>query len=183
MIFLLLWYMLSHSYIIDIGYVGVEVNTSSMENSDPLFMMTTGYTDPDTIIVEYPMSIQSVIWTDNSVSGANEQISFTTADFIDLRTDLLVRYQLDPEKASTFYRVFQEKDMNKFAHGFLRNIAQRKFAEDTYQYTASEITSNQVLQTLILRDVLDSLQSEVRPYGVQIVQMSFIGPVYFHQGK
>lgn len=167
MILLLLWYMLSsyNYYAIAAGHVGVEINTHSEEvNPNQFNMFTSGYINSDMSIVEYPVHVRS---------ATLNQIDFMSSDHLRFEANVLVSYQLDPEKAPLFYKVFREKNLDKFDQGHLFSFVHEQFKEAGKKYSSSQIIDSPAL----LMDVRDTLQDTMKPYGIHIVQFGFLGPL------
>ncbi len=157
------------------GHVGVLVHSCGGGGIDPK-PLGIGYhgTGACTSVIEYPTFVQSTVWTKNPNEGhpANEEITFTNKDQMQIAVDISLSYQLDPAKVPAFYAKFKADDLDTFTHGFLRNLAREKFDTAAGKYPIEQIMGD---NAAFLKEVRDALQTELDPYGVSLVQFGFIG--------
>lgn len=160
---------------VDPGHVGILVDSCSGGGvqAKPLGVGYHG-TGACTSIIEYPTFVQTAVWTKDPNEGhpANEEISFTNADQMQIHADISLSYQLDAAKAPAFYKQFKADDLDKFTHGFLRNLARDEFDKFGGKYSISQVMGD---NAQFLKEVREALQSEVAPFGIQIVQFGFVG--------
>lgn len=118
---------LSH---IEPGEVGVQINSCSGGgvNKTPAAI---GYhlTGVCTTIVNYPVTIQTAVWTHDVGEGhpANEEITFSNADNMAIAVDVSISYHIDTASAAEFYSRFKVTDLSLFTHGMLRNLTRDAF--------------------------------------------------------
>jgi regulator of protease activity HflC (stomatin/prohibitin superfamily) len=160
---------------IDAGHVGVEVDSCSGGGVQPT-PLQVGYhsTGMCKTIIEYPTFVQSVVWTKNPNEGhpQNEEITFTNKDQMQIAVDISLAYQLEPTKVPAFYSKFKADELDAFTHGFLRNLAREKFDIAAGKYPIEQIMGD---NSTFLKEVRDTLQADLTPYGVVLSQFGFIG--------
>lgn len=125
-------------------------------------------------IFEYPTFVQTAVWTQNTNEGkpVNEEITFTTSESMQVAADISIGYSMKPDKVPAFYLKFRHDDLEKFTHGFLRNLAREKFDNAAGRYAVEKIMGD---NAGFLKEVRSSLQQDLDPIGVQIEQLGFIG--------
>lgn len=160
---------------VDAGHVGIEIDSCSGAGVEPK-VAPVGYhmTGPCTTIVSYPTYVQTAVWTRNPDEGhpQNEEITFTNADQMQIAVDISIAYQLQAEKVPAFYAKFRADKLDTFTHGYLRNLAREKFDTAAGKYNITQIMGD---NAAFLKEVRDSLQKDLDPYGIQLSQFGFIG--------
>lgn len=159
------------------GHVGIKVNAYGSNKGVDDYPVLTGrvtYNPWSTSIVEYPVFVQTVSWTKDPGEGhpANEEISFNTGDQMVVFADINLAYQLEAAKAPHFYVKFRADDIDKWTHGFLRNLTRTKFDEVAGRYKIEQIMGD---NAPFLKEVRAIVQAELEPYGVHLEQMGFNG--------
>lgn len=160
---------------VDPGNVGIEIDSCSGAGVEPK-VAEVGYhsTGPCTTIVEYPTYVQTAVWTKNPGEGtpANEEITFTNVDQMQISVDISLSYQLSPDKVPAFYSKFRADKLETFTYGFMHNLAREKFDAAGGKYKIDQIMGD---NAAFLAEVRASLQKDLEPYGISISQFGFIG--------
>ena len=159
------------------GYVGIKstVIGSGRGLQDaavgPAWVFYNMFTES---VFEYPTFVKTAVWTQNTSEGkpVNEEITFTNKDRMQISADISLAYQLLPDKAADFYLKFRSDDMDEFTDGIMRNWAREKFDDEAGKYSIDQIMGD---NAQFLNDVRASLQKELDPVGIRIVQFGFIG--------
>lgn len=159
------------------GYVGIIVNQSGTDRGVDSYPATTGrvwYNPFNTSVYEYPTYAQNVVWTKSVEEGKalNEEISFTNKDKMLISVDVNMSYQLQPEKVPAFYVKFRSDDLMTFTDGFMHNAARDAFNTEAGRYSIDEIMGD---NAKFLADVRTTLQNNLGPLGVNIIQFGIIG--------
>lgn len=159
------------------GHVGIKVSMAGSNKGVNEIPTTTGwvfYNPLGTSVYEWPTFVQTAVWTKNPGEGhpANEEISFNTGDSMQVFADISLAYQLNASKVPAFYVKFLTDDLDTFTHGFLRNLARQKFDDVAGKYKIEQIMGD---NAPFLKEVRESLQAELTPYGVELQQFGFIG--------
>lgn len=168
---------------INAGHVGIVVNLAGSQRGVQDFELATGWVfflRFKTQVLEYPTFMQTAKWTrsanegDNPESGkgANEEISFQSAEGMNINADISVSYHLVKEKIPEFYLRFRSDDIRSFTHGFFRNLARDGFIGVGENYRVEEIIGGKKEE--ILKKVRARLQEETGGMGVVIDQLGFI---------
>lgn len=159
------------------GYVGIVVNQSGTDRGVDSYPTTTGrvwYNPFNTSVLEYPTYAQNVVWTKNLHEGRafNEEISFTNKDKMLISVDVNLSYQLQPDKVPSFYVKFRSDNLSTFTDGFMHNAARDAFNTEAGRYSIDEIMGD---NAKFLADVRTTLQNNLGPLGVNIIQFGIIG--------
>lgn len=159
------------------GYVGIQVNLNGTNRGVSDYPIVTGrvwYNPINTEVIEYPTFVQTASWTHNVHEGnpVDESITFTNKDKMTINADISIGYHLDADKVPAFYVKFHQDRLDGFTYGFLRNLAREKFDEHGGKYSIDQIMGD---NAQFLADVKTTLQADLKPYGVEIDQLGFIG--------
>ncbi len=159
------------------GHVGIKVNAYGSNKGVDDYPVQTGrvtYNPWSTSVIEYPVFVQNVSWTKDPGEGhpSNEEISFNTGDQMVVYADISLAYQLDAAKAPHFYVKFRADDIDKWTHGFLRNLTRQKFDEIAGKYKIEQVMGD---NAPFLREVRAAVQAEVDQFGVHIELLGFNG--------
>lgn len=159
------------------GHVGIEVYQSGTQRGVQDFTVKTGwlfYNPLFTSVVEYPIYMQTVVWTQNTAEGkpVNEEITFTNKDSMLIAVDVNLSYQLLAEKVPAFYVKFKTDDLQNFSDGYMHNVARNCFNDVAGHYGIDQIMGD---NAPFLKEARDCLQSDVKDIGVMIQQFGIIG--------
>jgi regulator of protease activity HflC (stomatin/prohibitin superfamily) len=159
------------------GFVGIEVNKLGSQKGVQDFPQRTGFVTYNpwaTEIVSYPTFVQTAKWTKDPNEGhpMDESFTFTTKDSMVVNADVSASYHLLPERVPAFYVQFRLDDIDKFTHGFLRNITRDQFNEVGGSYNIEQVMGD---NGPFLLQVRAAVQKQLQPFGVQIDQLGFIG--------
>ncbi len=163
--------------VIEPGHVGIQVNSYGQNKGVSDYPAVTGvtwYNPFTTSVIQYPVFVQNVSWTKDPGEGhpRNEEISFNTGDQMVVYADISLAYQLEAAKAPEFYVKFRADDIDKWTHGFLRNLTRQKFDEIAGKYKIEQIMGD---NAPFLKEVRDTVQKDLDPYGVHLEQLGFNG--------
>jgi regulator of protease activity HflC (stomatin/prohibitin superfamily) len=177
LLLLMIVLVLSACTTIEPGHVGIRVYAYGANKGVDDYPSVTGrvwYNPWNTDIIQYPVFVQNVSWTKDPGEGhpINEEISFNTGDQMVVYADISLAYQLEQTKAPAFYVKFRADDIEKWTHGFLRNITRQKFDEVAGRYKIEQIMGD---NAPFLKEVREIVQKELDPYGVHLEQMGFNG--------
>lgn len=159
------------------GYVGLTVNNAGDNRGVSNYTIQTGWVwhmPLATSVVRYPTFIQTAVWTKSATEGnpADESITFTTKDSMAVNADVSISYQLAEQSVPAFYTTFRNDNINAFTHGFLHNVARDAFNNQGGLYTVEQIMGD---NGPFLAKVRDEVQELVKPYGVSVKQLGFVG--------
>jgi len=159
------------------GYVGIKVNMSGDNRGVEQLPVETGriwYNIFTEAVFQYPIFIQSAIWTHNLEEGhpVNEEITFTTQDQMQVAADISLAYHISESKVPAFYVKFRNDDLEGFTHGFMRNLAREKFDGVAGRYRIEQIMGDNLP---FLIEVRNTLEKALEPFGVELDQFGFVG--------
>lgn len=159
------------------GHVGIVVNMAGSSKGVQDYPARTGwvyYTPWNESVFEYPTYMQTAVWSASTAEGKpmNKEVTFTNSDQMQISADISLAYMLAPEKVPAFYVMFRSDDIDKFTHGYLRNIAREKLDKVAGKYRIEQIMGD---NANLIAEARAELQKELDPIGVQLKQFGFIG--------
>lgn len=159
------------------GYVGVKVSMAGDSKGVDSAPAVTGwafYNPFLSSIYEYPTFVQTAVWSANPNEGsaANEEITFSNADQMQIAVDVSLSYHLQADKVPAFYVKYRNDDLSQYTHGLLRNAARDAFNEHGGRFHIEQIMGD---NAEFVRSVKAALQKEVEPVGVVIDQFGVVG--------
>jgi regulator of protease activity HflC (stomatin/prohibitin superfamily) len=128
-----------------------------------------------TSIQEYPIFMQSYVYTASQHEGSttDESISFSDMSQIQIGADINVSYIIDPSKVASFYIKFRNDDIQGFTHGYLRNTLRDSFQIVASNYSYEDI--NGPKKASFMAEVKKMMNDDVSQYGVKVEQLGFVG--------
>jgi regulator of protease activity HflC (stomatin/prohibitin superfamily) len=162
---------------VDAGYAGIKINYSGTYRGVQDVPMVTGWTfyRPGlSTVLSYPTFVQNVVWTKSPIEGnpANEEITFTNADKMQISVDVSLAFHLEEAKIPAFYLKFRTDELVQWENGFLRNVARDQFNTHGGKYGIDQIMGD---NSAFIADARKSLQDEIGKYGVLLDQFGIIG--------
>lgn len=159
------------------GYAGIKVSMAGSSRGVSDYPVTTGwvfYNPMGSDVVEYPTFVQTAVWTSSKTEGhpVDESITFTTKDKMQVHADISLSYAIEFDKVLAFYVKFRSDDLDKFTHGYLRNVARDIFDQVAGHFSIEDIMGD---NAEFMNETRTKLQAELTPIGVVIQQLGFIG--------
>lgn len=155
---------------INVGNVGIKINLAGAPRGAESVPTVTGYVLYNPFmsqVLEYPVFVQTARW-----EGA-EQISFNSSEGLVLTADISLSFQLKPEKVPSFYTKFRSDNLDKFTHGFLRNVTRDSFGDVAgASYTAEQILGQKKEE--LLKRVTERLNASLGSIGIEVQQLGFL---------
>lgn len=160
------------------GHVGIVVHQTGSDRGVQDFPLQTGrvwYNAWTESVLEYPTSVQRVIWTSSPHEGhsINEEISYNSKDELVFTADFTVSYELDRPNVPAFYVKFRNDDIESFTHGFFRDQVRDSLNEVAVQFTADELYGEK--KSEFLTKALEKLVGKVKPLGVNVLAVGYAG--------
>jgi len=154
------------------GHVGIKISMAGDQRGVNDIPTTTGwvfYNPIATSVFEYPTYMQTAVWSKSPTEGkaVNEEITFTTADSMQVAIDISIGYTLLPEKVPHFYVKFRSDDLGTFTHGFFRNLAREKIDGVAGKFKIEQIMGD---NADFLGAARSAIQAAVEPYGIKLEQ-------------
>lgn len=155
---------------IDPGNVGIEIALAGMTTGVRDVPRVSGwqfYNTWTTDILEYPVFVQTAVWKEA------EAVSFNSMEGLTIGGDISLSYQLVDTKVPAFYVKFRSDDLEKFTHGYLRNVARDQFNEVAGNYPVEDLYGPK--KEAFLQEVRSRTNAALSDIGVRIEQLGFIG--------
>lgn len=163
---------------VDVGNVGIRINKAGASRGAEEIPTVSGYVlyNPfTTSILEYPVYMQTARWERKAEDDAGEEICFNAKDGLVMCTDVSLSFQLEPTKVPKFYTTFRSDDIEKFTHGFLRNVTRDSFNDVAgATYTAEQVLGSE--KEKLLKSVQDRISGALKDIGVNVQQLGFLNP-------
>lgn len=162
------------------GHVGVKVNYMGSDRGVQDLPIVTGfvpYMPGVSKVFEWPTFTQTYSYTHDTKEGSltNEEFTFNDRDGMAMQCDLSVSYNINPADVAKFYVKFRSDDLLSFTRSYLKNVIREGISSESVNYSAEEILGKkkEELRLKVMKRVIE----EVRPYGVVITQMGFVGAI------
>src|SRR4051812_37222589 len=97
---------------VDPGHVGIRVRLAGAARGVQDAPVVTGWVAYNPItenIIEFPTSVQNVVWTRTSTEGSvnDESITFASAEGVTINADVGLAFHIDGDKAPRLYSRFR----------------------------------------------------------------------------
>lgn len=155
---------------IDAGNVGIEIKlagTTTGVQDIPLVSGWVWYNPWVTDVLEYPTFVQTAKWE------GDEAMSFNDNNGLSIGCDVSFSYNLIASKVPAFYTTFRSDDLERFTHGYLRNLARDAFNEVGSTRSVEDIYG--AGKETFIKEVTARVNKHVEPLGVNISQLGVIG--------
>jgi regulator of protease activity HflC (stomatin/prohibitin superfamily) len=149
---------------IDAGHVGVRIKLAGSARGVQDIPTVTGWVFYNPLteqIIEFPISVQNVIWTASKSEGrvVDESITFSSQEGVNVTADVGLSFHIDSALAPHLYLRFRQNDLAALADGYVRNavreafnnVASRMVVQDIYGAGKGKLVADVANQ---LRDVL-----------------------------
>ena len=158
------------------GHVGIKINKWGTYRGVQDLPLQTGWVSYNYFtedVLQYPVFVQRVVWTENTSEGKpqNEEILYNSRDELVFKADISASYELIADKVPHFYMKFRNDDVNAFTHGFFRDRVRDALNEVATQYTADELYGEK--KTEFLKKAEDMVRLNVEPIGVHLIALGY----------
>jgi regulator of protease activity HflC (stomatin/prohibitin superfamily) len=163
---------------IDAGHVGIRVKLAGSTRGVQDIPVVTGWVffDPLTEqIVEFPTSVQNVVWTQSVNEGraADESITFSSAEGVNINSDIGLSFHIDPALAPHLYLRFRQPNLMLLADGYVRNAVREAFNVVASRMPVQDIYG--AGKSKLVADVGDRLREALGKDGFLIDQITING--------
>jgi regulator of protease activity HflC (stomatin/prohibitin superfamily) len=129
---------------IDAGHVGIRVKLAGSERGVQDIPVVTGWVffNPLTEqIVEFPISVQNVVWTASPHEGraVDESLTFSSQEGVNINADIGLSFHIEPSLAPHLYLRFRQPDLLLLADGYVRNSVREAFNDVASRMAVQEI--------------------------------------------
>lgn len=161
---------------VDPGHIGIRVKLAGAARGVQNAPIVTGwvvYNPLTELIVEFPTSVQNVVWTRDVHEGSpvDESISFASSEGVTINADIGLAFHIDADKAPALYARFRQRDLMVLAHGYIRNEVREAINDAAAHRPVQEIYG--AGKTALINEALRSVVARLSPYGFVIDQLTF----------
>ncbi len=163
---------------IDAGHVGIRVKLAGSSRGVQDIPVVTGWVffDPLTEqIIEFPTSVQNVVWTASAGEGrpTDESITFSSEEGVNVNADIGLSFHIDPALAPHLYLRFRQQNLLLLADGYVRNAVREAFNVVASKMPVQEIYGSG--KSKLVADVGDRLRDVLGKDGFLIDQITING--------
>jgi regulator of protease activity HflC (stomatin/prohibitin superfamily) len=163
---------------IDAGHVGVRVKLAGSARGVQDIPVVTGWVffNPLTEqIIEFPISVQNVVWTASANEGrtGDESITFSSGEGVNINCDIGLSFHIDPILAPHLYLRFRQPNLALLADGYVRNAVREAF-----NVVASKMAVQDIYgagKSKVVADVGERLREALGKDGFVIDQITING--------
>ncbi|MEZ4394722.1 MAG: prohibitin family protein [Polyangiales bacterium] len=161
---------------VDPGHIGIRVKLAGSERGVQNAPIVTGwvvYNPLTEMVVEFPTSVQNVVWTRDLHEGSpvDESISFASSEGVTINADIGLAFHIDADKAPALYARFRQRNLMVLAHGYIRNEVREAINDAAAHRPVQEIYG--AGKTALINEALRSVVARLSPYGFVIDQLTF----------
>jgi regulator of protease activity HflC (stomatin/prohibitin superfamily) len=163
---------------IDAGHVGIRVRLAGSARGVQDIPVVTGWVffNPLTEqIVEFPISVQNVVWTaaQNEGRSTDESITFSSGEGVNINCDIGLSFHIDPSLAPHLYLRFRQPNLMLLADGYVRNAVREAFNVVASKMPVQEIYG--AGKSKVVADVGERLREALGKDGFLIDQITING--------
>jgi regulator of protease activity HflC (stomatin/prohibitin superfamily) len=163
---------------VDAGHVGVRVKLAGDARGvqdSPTVQGWVFYNPLTEQIVQFPTSVQNVVWTQSAHEGksTDESITFSSKEGASINADVGVAFHIDPQMAPKLYARFRQPDLSILADTFIRNEVREAFNAMASTLEVKDIYG--AGKNKLLLDVTQRVKGVLNPEGIIIDQLTING--------
>lgn len=161
---------------VDAGYVGIRIRLAGSARGVQNAPVVTGWVVYNPLtekIIEFPISVQNVVWSREVHEGApmDESITFASSEGVTVNADVGLAFHINADKAPRLYARFRQSDLNALAHGYIRNVVREALSETASAMPVQEIYG--AGKTRLINDTSRRISERLGADGVEIDQLTF----------
>lgn len=163
---------------IDPAHVGIRVKLAGSNRGVQDMPVVTGWVFYNPLteqIIEFPTSIQNVVWAQSVHEGAphDESITFSSSEGVNVNADIGLSFSIEPAKVPHLYLRFRKTDLMELANGYVRNSMREAFSDVASRMPVQEIYGAGKHKLVV--DVTRKLNDVLGPDGFVIAQLTING--------
>lgn len=163
---------------IDAAHVGIRVKLAGSNRGVSDIPVVTGWVFYNPLaeqIVQFPTSVQNVVWTASAHEGrtVDESITFSSSEGVNVGADIGMSFHIEPDKAPHLYLRFRENDLMRLADRYVRNAVREAFNSVASKMPVQEIYGSG--KTKLIHDVQKDLEQVLEKDGIRIDQLTING--------
>jgi regulator of protease activity HflC (stomatin/prohibitin superfamily) len=160
---------------VDAAHVGIRVKLAGSSRGVDDIPQVTGWVFYNPLteqIIQFPISVQNVVWTKDPHEGAarDESITFASLEGANINCDVGLAFMIEPKMAPHIYLKFQKNDLMVLASGYVRNALREAFNIEASQMPVQEIYGSG--KGKLVANARKRLQDQLGPDGFIIDQVS-----------
>ena len=161
---------------VDPGHVGIRVKlagTARGVQDAPIVAGWVAYNPITEMVVEFPTSVQNIVWSKDAHEGSpsDESITFASSEGVTVNADVGLAFHVEAQRAPRLYARFRQRDVLVLAHGYVRNVVREALNEGAAVMPVQQIYG--AGKTRLLNESLQRVVSRLGDDGFVIDQLTF----------
>ncbi len=163
---------------VDAGHVGVRVKLAGSARGVQDMPTVQGWVffNPLTEqIVQFPTSVQNVVWTQTHTEGSphDDSLTFSSKEGASVNADVGIAFHIDPAMAPKLYARFRQPNLAILANTYIRNTVREAFNENASTMPVQDVYGSG--KNKLLQDVTKKVRDTLLPEGIVIDQLTING--------
>jgi regulator of protease activity HflC (stomatin/prohibitin superfamily) len=163
---------------IDAAHVGIRVKLAGSSRGVDDIPVVTGWVFYNRFteeLVEFPISVQNVVWTKDPHEGQprDESITFSSQEGVNINADVGMAFHVEPSLAPHLYLRFRQADLLELAATYVRNAVREAFSSVTSRMPVQAIYGPE--KARMLEQVRQRLSEQLGKDGIIIDQVTING--------
>lgn len=163
---------------VDAAHVGIRVKLAGSSRGVQDIPVVTGWVFYNPLteqIIEFPTSVQNVVWTKSPHEGTphDESISFSSAEGVNVNADIGLSFHIEGKMAPHIYLRFRQPDLQQLANGYIRNAVREAFNSVASKMPVQDIYGTG--KTKLVHEVVRELGELLGKDGFVIDQITING--------
>jgi regulator of protease activity HflC (stomatin/prohibitin superfamily) len=160
---------------VDAAHVGIRVKLAGSSRGVDDIPQVTGWVFYNPLteqIIQFPISVQNIVWTKDPHEGSarDESITFASQEGANINCDVGLAFMIEPKMAPHIYLKFQKNDLMLLASGYVRNALREAFNNEASLMPVQEIYGSG--KGKLVANVRKRIQDQLGPDGFIIDQIS-----------
>jgi len=175
---IVLWIGCSSITRVDAGHVGVRVKLAGSARGVQDMPTVQGWVFYNPLteqIVQFPTSVQNVVWTQAPTEGSphDDSITFSSKEGASVNADIGIAFHIEPTVAPKLYARFRQPNLSILANTYVRNTVRESFNEFASTMPVQDIYG--AGKNKLLSDVTRKIRDTLLPEGIVIDQLTING--------
>ena len=167
---------------VPVGTVGIKVNNFGGDKGVQDEVLAPGWywVGFTKSLYTFPTFMQNYVWSKSPNEGRreDESISFQTKEGLSVSADIGISYQVIPEKVPVLFQTYR-KGLQEITDIYLRNIVRDALVTKASLQPIEAIYGSG--KTELITEVQKEVSDKVKPVGIQIDQLSWVGELRLPQ--
>jgi len=163
---------------IDAAHVGIRVKLAGSSRGVDDIPVVTGWVFYNPLteqLIEFPTSVQNVVWTKDphEANPRDESITFSSQEGVNINADIGMSFHIEPNMAPHLYLRFKKPNLLELADGYIRNAMRESFNVVASQMPVQEIYGSG--KGKLIADSTKKLGDQLSKDGIMIDQLTING--------